>query len=124
MLENTLNKRESYILKVLSGDLFCKETMIVSGLVLLLLAGCDESDADRAGVAGQALKQASERGDRTAIYLRSGVVLDFGRKPIVHRAVVQKSGKYRQVTCLFDEYPAVIYKSIEVGFRSVVASAR
>ena len=87
--------------------------MIVSGLVLLLLAGCDDSGTVRTGIASQALKQGSEKSDSTAIYLRSGVGLDFGRKPIIDRTVVQESGKYRQVTFLFDEYPAVIDKSIE-----------
>lgn len=90
-----------------------QKSMIVSGLVLLLLAGCDDSGTAQTSVTSQALKQGSEKIDSTAIYLRSGVGLDFGRKPIVDRTVVQESGKYRQVKFLFDENPAVIDKSIE-----------
>lgn len=49
--------------------------MVVSGLVLLLLAGCDDSGATQGSIANQAFKQGSEKSDSTAIYIRSGCVL-------------------------------------------------
>jgi len=90
-----------------------RNKMVVTGLCLMFLVGCDEASNTQTSVASQAAEQGLESADSTAIYLRSGVGLDFGRKPLVDREVVQESGKYRQVTFLFDESPEAIDASVK-----------
>jgi hypothetical protein len=79
----------------------------------MLLAGCDDSSKAQVGVVDKAGKQNSEQQlDSTAIYLRSGVGLDFGRKPVSDVQGMQAEGKYRHVEFLFDEAPEVVDKAV------------
>lgn len=85
----------------------------VSGLFLVLLVGCDDSNkvqlnsADKVGA-----NNSEQQKNSTVIYLRSGVGIDFGRKPVSDVQGVQAEGKYRHVEFLFEESPEAIDKAV------------
>lgn len=87
--------------------------IVLSGLFLMLLAGCDDASKAPQGDAGQGAKPAAEKPvDGTALYLPGGAGIDFKRKPISDTIIDSKKGKVRVVRYEFNESHEVVSKSV------------
>lgn len=94
--------------------------MIVGGVSLLLLAGCDDKTKVRVGISGASNESGSEQKIKsTTIHLPGGAGIDFRREPIrdVFRET-EKGNKYRVVDYEFDEAFDVVSSSVDTILRS------
>lgn len=80
--------------------------IVVSGLCLMLLAGCDDTDVKSIAVVDE--QQAHQESGGTAIYLPGGAGIDFGRQPVSDEEVVFNNGSLRKVVYEFSENYEVI----------------
>ncbi|HRL93826.1 MAG TPA: hypothetical protein PK873_09700 [Pseudomonas sp.] len=74
-----------------------------------LLVGCDSGESK----GKDDVVASSQAKSDTAIYLRSGVGIDFGIKPFKDILGVESGNDYRRVTYLFEQSPEEIDKAIK-----------
>ena len=85
--------------------------MAVSGLCLMLIAGCDDAEVKNSSVVAQG-QQAQQKNSETAIYLPGGAGIDFGRKSVNDKVTKDDVSKIRIIQYEFDEAYDVVDKSV------------
>lgn len=76
--------------------------VIVSGLCLMLLAGCDDADMKNTSAVAEG-KQEQQENSGTAIYLPGGAGVDFGRQPVSDEKIEFNENNVRKVIYEFSE---------------------
>lgn len=85
--------------------------IVVSGLFLVVLAGCDGADVNNTSVVAEGASVQQEN-SVTALYLPGGSGIDFGRKPVSDQVIKDKVSKIRIAQYEFDEAYDVVDKSV------------
>ena len=85
--------------------------IVASGLCLILLAGCDDTDVKSTNAVAQG-QQSQHKNSETAIYFPGGAGIDFGRMPMSDKTIEDDLSEIRIIQYEFDEPYDVVDKSV------------